>query len=104
MAETLIAAVRGLRVTEPDLGVKLLVAKLRVQQPGLGAGTKEVREAIRALNAEKEAESEAAKATGPPAVDERSAPPDVAPSLACFGCGKLPSDMDDDRDKHPLCP
>ena len=94
-----------MRVTEPNLGVKPLVAKLQKQQPGLGAGTKEVRGAMRVLTAEKESESEAALAAAiPPAVDEAGAPLDVAPSLACFGCGKLPSDMDDHREKHPLCP
>merc|ERR1719491_1270177 len=100
-----IEAVRGLRVTEPNLGVKPLVAKLQKQQPGLCAGTKEVREAIRTLTAEKEAESEAAEtAATPAAVNEGGTPLDIAPSLACFGCGKLPSEMDDGRVKHPLCP
>ena len=32
----------GLRVSEPDLGFKPLLAKLREQQPELGAATKEV--------------------------------------------------------------
>ena len=39
----------------------------------------------------------------PPAVDEGDAPPNVALSLACIGCFRLPSDMDDDREKHPIC-
>ena len=43
MSEALLEAVRGLRVADPDLGVKPLVAKLQEQQPDLGAGTKEVR-------------------------------------------------------------
>ena len=51
----LLEAVRGLRVAYPDLGVKRLLAKLREQQPDLGAGTREVREALTALKAESEA-------------------------------------------------
>ena len=27
----------------------------------------------------------------------------VALSLACAGCGRLPSEMDDEREKHPVC-
>ena len=58
------------------------------------------------------AESEAAKATTvppaaavvPPAVKKQGASPNVALSLACFGCARLPSEMDDDREKHPVCP
>ena len=42
MSEALLEAVRGLRVAEPDLGFKPLLAKLREQQPDLGAATKEV--------------------------------------------------------------
>ena len=45
----LLEAVRALRVAYPDLGVKRLLAKLREQQPDLGAGTREVREALTAL-------------------------------------------------------
>ena len=48
----LLEAVRGLHVADPDLGVKPLVAKLREQQPDLGAVTKEVRKALMALKAE----------------------------------------------------
>ena len=56
----LLEAVRALRVAYPDLGVKRLLAKLREQQPDLGAGTREVREALTALKADPEkAESEA---------------------------------------------
>ena len=51
----LLEAVRALRVAYPDLGVKRLLAKLREQQPDLGAGTREVREALTALKAESEA-------------------------------------------------
>merc|ERR1719162_2746590 len=82
MPETLIDAVRSLRVTEPDLGVKLLVNKLRVQHPGLVVGTKEVREVIRALEAETESESKPAEAVAAlPVVDKAGAPSDVSPSL-----------------------
>ena len=60
------------------------------------------------------AESKAAKAAAaaqpaadegdaPPAADEGGAPLPVAVSLACVGCGRLPSDMDDEREKHPVC-
>ena len=108
MSQALVDAVRGLHVADPDLGLKPLLAKLREQQPDLGAGTKEVREALTALKAK----SETAKAaTTPPAADEGvqatankgGAPPNVALSLACVGCARLPSDMDDEREKHPVC-
>ena len=49
MSEALLEAVRGLHVADPDLGVKPLLAKLREQQPDLGVGNKEVREALKAL-------------------------------------------------------
>ena len=39
----------------------------------------------------------------PPAADEGGAPLLPALSLACVGCGRLPSEMDDERDKHPVC-
>ena len=154
--DALLEAVRGLRVAEPDLGFKPLLAKLQEQQPELGAATKEVREALKALTAESEAakaataqptadevvppaaeeggtplhaalslacisgvllvplipvlaalkaESEAAKAaaTALPAANKGCAPSNAALSLACIGCLKLPSDMDDEREKHPIC-
>ena len=41
--------------TQADLGLKPLLAKLREQQPELGADTKEVRKALTALKAESEA-------------------------------------------------
>ena len=99
--EALLVAVRGLQVAEPDLGFKPLLAKLREQKPDLGAATKEVREALAALNAE----GEAAKAavTAPPAAAPGAAPSNAALSLACIGCFRLPSDMDDEREKHPIC-
>merc|ERR1712153_56003 len=54
------------------------------------------------------AESEAtdAAAAAPPAASEGSAPSNasLAPSLACFGCGRLPSEMGDGRVKHDVCP
>ena len=53
--EALLEAVRGLRVADPDLGFKPLLAKLRAQQPDLRAATKEVREALAALKAESKA-------------------------------------------------
>eukprot|EP00964_Phaeocystis_antarctica_P023100 scaffold12898_cov36-Phaeocystis_antarctica.AAC.1 len=110
MSQALVEAVRGLHVADPDLGLKPLLAKLREQQPDLGAATREVREALTALKAE---ESEAAKAAAaqpaanegvpPPVADEGGAPPNVAVSLACVGCGRLPSEMDDEREKHSVC-
>ena len=99
--DALLEALRGLRVAEPDLGFKPLLAKLREQQPELGAATKEVREALKALKAESEAAKTATAA--PPAAVERAAPFPVALSLACIGCARLPSDMPDGREKHPIC-
>ena len=104
--DTLLEAVRALQVADPDLGQKPLLAKLREQQPDLGAGAKEVREALTALKAESEAKAQAeaaAATTPPPAADEGGAPSNVALSLACIGCFRLPSDMDDEREKHPIC-
>eukprot|EP00964_Phaeocystis_antarctica_P158808 scaffold129674_cov66-Phaeocystis_antarctica.AAC.2 len=99
--DALLEAVRGLRVAEPDLGFKPLLAKLREQWPDLGAATKEVRAALTALKAESEA-AKAAAAT-PPAASHGGAPSNAALSLACIGCYRLPSDMDDEREKHPIC-
>ena len=98
--DALLEAVRGLRVAEPELGLKSLLAKLREQRPELGAATKEVREALATLKAESEA---GAKAAAPTAAVERSAPSNAALSLACIGCARLPSEMDDGREKHPIC-
>ena len=60
MSEALLQAVRGLRVSDPGLGFKPLLAKLREEQPDLGAGSREVREALTALKAESEATAAAA--------------------------------------------
>eukprot|EP00964_Phaeocystis_antarctica_P104276 scaffold69417_cov66-Phaeocystis_antarctica.AAC.3 len=73
--DALLEAVRGLRLAEPDLGFKPLLAKLRQQQPDLGAATKEVRVAQAALKAESEAAEAAA-----------AAPPAAAPPAANEGC------------------
>ena len=103
----LLEAVRGLHVADPDLGVKPLLAKLREQQLDLGAGTREVREALMALKVESEAKvtiAQHAAAAVPLATAGSGAPPNVALSLACFGCARLPSDMDDGREKHEVCP
>ena len=102
-SDALLEAVRGLRVADPDLGFKPLLAKLREQKPDLGAATKEVREALTVLKAESEATEAAAAA--PPAADQvqGGAPSNAALSLACIGCYRLPSDMDDEREKHPIC-
>ena len=76
-------AVRELRAAEPDLGLKPLLAKLREQQPGLGACTKEVRKALKAL----ESSAVAARAAAlQPAADEdvpladQEGGPNAAPS------------------------
>eukprot|EP00964_Phaeocystis_antarctica_P123444 scaffold87103_cov48-Phaeocystis_antarctica.AAC.1 len=61
MSETLLEAVRALRVADPDLGLKPLLVKLREQQPDLGAATREVREALMALKAESEASAPGAR-------------------------------------------
>ena len=115
MADGLLEAVRGLHLAHPELGPKPLLAKLREQQPDLAAGNKEVREALATLKAEESKPTEAAAAAptaeaAPPAAaatmaaGEGGAQPDVAISLACFGCGRLPSEMGDGREKHPSCP
>eukprot|EP00964_Phaeocystis_antarctica_P123865 scaffold87558_cov48-Phaeocystis_antarctica.AAC.1 len=116
MADGLLEAVRGLWLADPELGPKPLLVKLRKQQPDLGAGNKEVREALTALKAEREA-TEAAAAAPPAAAAPRGAaapqatsrggaplPASLAPSLACFGCARLPSEMGDGREKHEVCP
>ena len=74
-SQALVDAVRGLHVADPELSLKPLLAKLREQQPDLGAATREVREALIALKAESEAAKAAAAqpaANGgvPPAADE----------------------------------
>ena len=45
----------------------------------------------------------AAAAAAQPAADEGDAPSNAALSLACIGCARQPSDMDDGRRKHPIC-
>jgi tetratricopeptide (TPR) repeat protein len=111
MAEDcLLEAVRRLRLAHPEIGPKPLLAKLREQHPDLGAGNKEVREALAALKAESEATEAAAAAppaaAAPTAAGEDGASPNASlpPSLACFGCARLPSEMGDGREKHPVCP
>ena len=104
MTDGLLEAVRGLWLADPNLGVKPLLARLREQQPGLEANTKEVREALKALKAASEPKEAAAS---PPTTGEGGTTPlpaSLAPSLACFGCARLPSDMGDGRVKHPVCP
>ena len=99
MADGLLEAVRGLRLADPELGPKPLLAKLREQRPDLGAGNKEVREALLALKAESEATEAAAAppaAAVPPAAAApplaAAAPPAAAPAsgvvlvLGCWCC------------------
>ena len=104
-------AVRDLRLAHP----KPLLAKLREQQLDLGAGNKEVREALAVLKAQSEATKAAtappaaaaapSAVAAPPAAGEGGVPlpASLVPSLACFGCAR-PSEMGDDRVKHPVCP
>jgi hypothetical protein len=96
MADGLLEAVRGLHLAHPELGSKPLLAKLREQQeqPDLAAGNKEVREALAAVKAEESKAPEATAAASPasaaPSADNSGgAPPGVALSLACFGCGRF---------------
>ena len=79
--EALLEAVRGLWLADPGLGPKLLLAKLRAQQPDLGASTREVREALTALKAEIEA-TEAATAALP------AAAPPAAVRCRASRCGR----------------
>jgi len=116
MADSLLEAVRGLHLAHPELGPKPLLAKLREQQPDLAAGNKEVHEALGVLKEEERKAAEPAAsqpraarslaAAAPPAANPGGAPPNasLAPSLACFGCGRPPSEMGDGREKHPVCP
>ena len=87
MCDLLVTRVRRLRVANPDLGLKLMIVKLREQQPDLVVGHREVREAMKVLNAETVS------------VNEGGAPSHAA--LACVGCRRLPSDMSDGRKIHP---
>ena len=93
--EALLEAVRQIRGTAPDLGVKPLLSKLRAQQPDLRVGSKEVRKALKALKAENEAKAAAA----PPDADEGGTLSPAVLRLACGGAGLL-SDVDD-REKLP---
>ena len=72
--DALVEAVRGLRIADPGLGFRPLLAKLREQQPDLGAGNKEVREALIAVKAE-------GKARLPP--PPQPPPPPICGSLPC---------------------
>ena len=70
----------------------------------LGLGTKEVREALEAV------ECEAKEAIAAPPASDESVPHNAgeggAPAqlnLACICCGRQPSDMDDSRETHPDC-
>ena len=84
MADGLLEAVRGLRLADPELGPKPLLAKLREQQPDLGAGNKEVREALLALKARR------ARPRRPPP-PRRPPQPSRAPPAAAEGRGERAS-------------
>ena len=68
-----------LRLADPELGQKPLLAKLREQQPDLGAGTKEVREVLAALKAESEAKAQADARAAAAATAAAAAPPPRPP-------------------------
>ena len=57
-----VLVVSGTRVADPTIGVRPLCTKLQEQQPKLGAGRKELREALRVLEWEDNGEAGAAKA------------------------------------------
>ena len=59
-----------------------------------------MREALAALKAEESKAPEATAAAASPAANSGGAPPSasLAPSLACFGCARLPSEMGDGRE------
>ena len=81
MSQALVDAVRGLHVADPELGLKPLLAKLREQQPSLGAATREVREALIALKAEESEAAKAAAAHTPSPLPTRACRP--LPTRAC---------------------
>ena len=85
MTDALLEAVRGLWLADPELGLKPLLTKLRQRQPDLGAGTKEVREALTALKA-KESEGMEAIAAAQLATEEM-VPPNAAFPRAS-GCSR----------------
>eukprot|EP00964_Phaeocystis_antarctica_P075445 scaffold46541_cov57-Phaeocystis_antarctica.AAC.1 len=69
-----------------DLGVKPLLAKLREHQPDLGAGNKEVREALKVVKAEGEA-----KAANVAAVAAAAAAAAAAPAAAASAATAQPA-------------
>ena len=85
-----------------ESGLLDAVRQLKIAQPSLTA--KEVHKALTAL---KTASARAARAAalepavneGVPPVQEGGAPPNAALSLACVGSVRVPSDMDDEREK-----
>ena len=105
MADGLLQAVRGLWLADPERPSRCSPSCGSSSQTWEPAGNKEVREALLKLELKAESEAKVFAAAAPPAADdEGDAPPNVALSLACFGCARLPSEMGDDREKHPVCP
>ena len=105
MADGLLQAVRGLWLADPERPSRCSPSCGCSSQTWEPAGNKEVREALLKLELKAESEAKVFAAAAPPAADdEGDAPPNVALSLACFGCARLPSEMGDDREKHPVCP
>ena len=92
MSVPLLEAVRGLRVADPGLGVKQMLAKLREQQPDLEAGSKEVREALTALEAESEAKVTASSESVQRAQEPRQTRP-TSPQDAKVDVGELRLDL-----------
>ena len=103
MADGLLQAVRGLWLADPERPSRCSPSCGCSSQTWEPAGNKEVREALLKLELKAESEAKVFAAAAPPAADEGDAPPNVALSLACFGCARLPSEMGDDREKHPVC-
>ena len=97
MTDAILEAVRGLRLADPELGPKPLLAKLRKQQPDLGAGTREVREALLALKAESEAAKSAAEAAAGDAAFAATAAAAAAVAAAAAAAAASPSAED------PVC-
>ena len=74
VATALLEVLRAVKLAEPSLGVKPLVAKLREQHPDLAAGAKEVRQALRTLEAAGAKEASPAAENAPSAAPSNQLP------------------------------
>jgi len=81
----LISTIREFKLSDPDIGVKPIVAKLRERHPEAECGAKEVRELLQKLAAQQTEEVEEAVVEKPEAVD---AEPNCEPVLMCSKCGE----------------